>query len=1178
MIVLNDQGTINTIYHISDIHIRTSDERYEEYNCIFTKFCQEITDPDNSVIVVTGDILHSKTQLTPICVRELIDFLVMMTNTADVIITLGNHDLPANNVIDDNIVNIISRKNFETKHKLYVLTYNDTYSYKNVIFGNTLVHSTYVTPCKTNDDKIKIALYHGTINGSKKSVNDVNTDSVIKITDFSEYDIGLFGDIHVHQFMDENKKFAYAGSMIQQNFDEEFENHGYIKWNLTTRTAEFIPIQNEYGYVTFNLDSHDSKHTDIINQQAISQINHLRAKLVCTNMSQQEINLAEVNLRSKFDLVECVITRENNVTQQIQQDQHDIQKQTQPIECIENNEDIIKIFNDAIIKVYPDNTETQNKLLSKYVSDELQLLGHSFTNEYKRIRLDELKFKNLFAYGTGNSINFKNMSGIVGLVAPNFTGKSSIIDAILFSLYEKSSRGIRTQCVNVAKTTFSSQLSVNVNDNDYIISRQGHRSEGSTTASVDIKKNNVLVECNDKTHYNNYIIENICPYDVFVDNTVILQTSTGYIDYTEEERKKILFRIMNLDVLHKLYKKFKSQIAHTKFYTTKLKKDLEIAINECEKYEQPQNIIQKQLDIMIELENLHSDKDLLERLFMDHQKTQDCNSDAYTEEEYQHASTSFVVIKNEIVSYNDKIKILHEKLNEINEKLQQYDTEKINDIFTQFCEKRDCEIENLRDYLRILNVTVGEYTIEQCDDRLQYIDIKLQKINAHIKMYPSDMCDVINNVTDSINKLQQLRMEKKSVIAELNNYMQKQEKLKDYEFNPDCEFCLKNSLTQEKQFIDSMVSSLESKLNEIRESINKINTSFEMYKINIFDAINQHCEQNEMKSLSEFIHEYNDLVEKKSDLLYGKWKLIKIKEKINCIEHIHELKKKKCVEYEIFTSLQVKQIELEKENIICENQLLGFKTAERDALHIIKSYEEYLSNKQYYDIRENLQMALTESSRKIKVCEEKLMRIETQLLESEHAYKTKQICSQQIDEHEQIINSYTMLLDIYKKHGIIDKIVCDRIVPELELGVNDLLRTVTDFQIKITYGSAETSVESGMHCSDSRITIERICAGGTNQRINAKLLSGFEHDILNLIFKIKFNQMNVFMKTDFLILDEVLSSADETHLNKLEHLFSYIKEHYKWCMLITHLNAMKNYFTQTITIDRNDGISKIVVK
>lgn len=1167
MIVLNDRGTITTIYHISDIHIRTSDERYEEYNNIFKKFCQEITDPDNAVIVITGDILHSKTQLTPICVRELIDFLVMMTNTTDVIITLGNHDLPANNIIEDNIVNIISRKNFETKHKLYVLTYNDTYSYKNVIFGNTLVYSTYITPCKTphDENKVKIALYHGTICGSKRSINDVNMDSVIKIGDFFDYDMGLFGDIHVHQFMDANKRFAYAGSMIQQNFGEEFENHGYIKWNLITRIAEFIPIQNDYGYVTFNLDSHGNDHTDVINQQDISHINHLRARLICTNMSQQEINLAEVNLRSKFDLVECVITRENNVVQQIQQEQINVQEKTQPIARVENNADIIKLFNDVIITIYPDNTETQNKLLSKYISDELQLLGHSFTNEYKRIRLDELKFKNLFAYGTGNSINFKNMSGIIGLVAPNFTGKSSIIDAILFSLYEKSSRGIRTQCVNVAKTTFSSQLSVNVNDNDYIISRQGHRLEGSTTASIDITKNNTLVECNDKTHYNNYIIENICPYDVLVDNTIILQTNTGYIDCSEEERKKILFQIMNLDVLHKLYKKIKSQITHTKFYMAKLVKDSENAIKECEKYEQVPQIIQKQLDIMVELEKLHSDRELLEQLFMDNQKTQDCNAEAYTEEEYQHALTSIIVIKREVESYNDKIKILREKLSKINKQIQQYDTEKINMIFTQFCEKRDYEIEILREYLHTLNVTVGEYTIAQCNDELQYIDIKLQKIDTHIKMYPIDMCDIINNVVDSINKLQQLRTEKKYIIAELNNTMQKQETLNDYKFNPACEFCLKNSLTQEKQFIDAKMLSLELKLNEIRESINKINASFETYKINIVTEIDQHCEQPETKYLSEFIRKYNDLVEKKSDLLCGKWRLIKIKEKINCIENIRELKKKKCIEYEIFTLLQIKQIELEKENIVCENQLLGFKTAERDAVHIINSYEEYLSNKQYYDIRKNLQIALTESSRKIKTCEEKLMKIETRLIEAEHVFKIKQICTQQISEQEQIINNYTMLLDIYKKHGIIDKIVCDRIIPELEMGVNDLLRTITDFQIKITY-------------SGNGITIERICTGESTQCINAKLLSGFEHDILNLIFKIKFNQMNVFMKTDFLILDEVLSSADETHLNKLEHLFSYIKEHYKWCMLITHLNAMKNYFTQTITIDRNNGISKIVVK
>ena len=35
------------------------------------------------------------------------------------------------------------------------------------------------------------------------------------------------------------------------------------------------------------------------------------------------------------------------------------------------------------------------------------------------------------AYGKNNEINFNNLNGIIGLVSPNHTGKSSIIDILL---------------------------------------------------------------------------------------------------------------------------------------------------------------------------------------------------------------------------------------------------------------------------------------------------------------------------------------------------------------------------------------------------------------------------------------------------------------------------------------------------------------------------------------------------------------------------------------------------------------------------------------------------------------------------------------------------------------------------------------------------------------------------
>ena len=69
MIILNESSNIHKIYHISDIHIRRYD-RHSEYEIVFNnlyKYLNEVQN-NNSMIVITGDLLHAKDNLTPDCV------------------------------------------------------------------------------------------------------------------------------------------------------------------------------------------------------------------------------------------------------------------------------------------------------------------------------------------------------------------------------------------------------------------------------------------------------------------------------------------------------------------------------------------------------------------------------------------------------------------------------------------------------------------------------------------------------------------------------------------------------------------------------------------------------------------------------------------------------------------------------------------------------------------------------------------------------------------------------------------------------------------------------------------------------------------------------------------------------------------------------------------------------
>ena len=103
---------------------------------------------------------------------------------------------------------------------------------------------------------------------------------------------------------------------------------------------------------------------------------------------------------------------------------------------------------------------TQEKLIKEYL-EEYQLddatfekifeLNRQFTvlaeqdEEIARIvkfSIKNLQWDNLFNYGENNSIDFENTSGIVGIFGKNYSGKSSVIDSLLWSMFNNISKNV----------------------------------------------------------------------------------------------------------------------------------------------------------------------------------------------------------------------------------------------------------------------------------------------------------------------------------------------------------------------------------------------------------------------------------------------------------------------------------------------------------------------------------------------------------------------------------------------------------------------------------------------------------------------------------------------------------------------------------------------------------------
>jgi hypothetical protein len=149
----------------------------EEYREAFEKLYAEISKtPENTVIINTGDTLHSKVDLSPEAVQITSEFFHKLSELRPTIIIAGNHDCLLTNATRlDSISPIVDN----LKHKkLFYLKNTGLYGAANLLINNMSVFDdvTKYIKLKNVTKKIKtsfdtkIALYHGGVLNARTDI------------------------------------------------------------------------------------------------------------------------------------------------------------------------------------------------------------------------------------------------------------------------------------------------------------------------------------------------------------------------------------------------------------------------------------------------------------------------------------------------------------------------------------------------------------------------------------------------------------------------------------------------------------------------------------------------------------------------------------------------------------------------------------------------------------------------------------------------------------------------------------------------------------------------------------------------------------------------------------------------------------------------------------------------
>ena len=246
---------IERIVHFSDLHIRLFKD-HDQYRQVLKQAFKEWGTIDPDRIVFTGDLVHSKNQMTP----ELIEFVAWVltecSKIAKTIVIIGNHDFLENNVSRlDALTPIID--SLQNDNIVYYKN-RGVYEDQNINWCVYSLMDHNIPPEVAKSDKKNIGLFHGPVQGLYTDIGYKFEDG-FDTNKFKGCDLVLCGDIHKRQIFDiPNGKKAYMiGSTIQQNFGETVRKHGYGVYDVSKDEYTFVDLPNNKPFLSFYINSID---------------------------------------------------------------------------------------------------------------------------------------------------------------------------------------------------------------------------------------------------------------------------------------------------------------------------------------------------------------------------------------------------------------------------------------------------------------------------------------------------------------------------------------------------------------------------------------------------------------------------------------------------------------------------------------------------------------------------------------------------------------------------------------------------------------------------------------------------------------------------------------------------------------------------------------------------------
>lgn len=757
---------INKVYHLADLHIRNL-QRHKEYRLVFKKFLKKVKEDkiEDSLIYIAGDIAHAKTEMSPELVHEISWFLTECAKLRETVLITGNHDCNLNNSHRlDVLTPIIENLGNDRIHYL-----RDTgiYNIHNLTFVvySILDNKENWPKGDTVDGENTIVLFHGPVNKAQTDIGYTVSSNSFQVDMFDGFDMAMLGDIHKRQTFGEGyEQVAYAGSMIQQNHGELLENHGYLLWDIPTRTFTEHHLHNDYGFLT--VDVVEGKIPQWVYDEIGTKLpKYPRLRLRFTRTDASDMKRCITELKKLFKVAEVTVTRTDTIGQL---------KTNQKVNknIVGNVKD--ETFQNQLIRDYLERQYLlEDDELDKIAEINKELNGHIDDSDSAGNILwtpKTFEFSNMFSYGEDNLIRFEKAQGIMGIFAPNASGKSSMWDALSFCIYDKTSRtNISKNILNNRKDMFYCKFTFEIDGVDYFIERKAKYVRKKTSVKVDVnfwRENGDVIESlngEQRKDTNKNIEKFLGKFEDFVLTALSLQGNNAlFIDKSQSERKEILSQFIGVDIFDKLYQKAADENRDNATLIRKFKSD---------------DFTTKLASIDTELKTDKNEYKLLEM-----------SQKALKEEDD--------ILNRQIIKLNEKIV-------------------KLNSDSGVSIEELEKRLKNLEMKVEGLETTKGSL-----QDRITFREeqqIVLEEILD--KFDEEDLEEGINTLTSLKTNIGTIEGEIEKVNIKLESLYERKDHLDSHKYNEECDVCMENSksILETKDAVGSQIKDFNDNLQEFEK-------------------------------------------------------------------------------------------------------------------------------------------------------------------------------------------------------------------------------------------------------------------------------------------------------------------------------------------------------------------------